>query len=517
MNLFTDDERQFAEPLAQLSYCNPFLPQRIELERAALGDEFDESDAVWSKHDDWERNRSNLATLFSRAERIAQVVHDRLISASAFDDVEVKLYEDMVIYVLYYRYHDELAELIADSSSAEGERRTVRFWKKFLTDYQRLLTIPGRPTPAESEAAHMFAGFFQVRRAFRHIFDHIVGSSLPTARVRAAAWQSIFTHDVRRYRRSLYNRLGDFTTLIMGPSGTGKELVARAIGLSRYIAFDPQKQRFAAQFAQLFYPLNISALSANLIESELFGHCRGAFTGALSDRAGWLELCEPLGTVFLDEIGDLATPIQVKLLRVLQTRTFQRSGETKDRQFHGKIIAATNQDLASKIADGTFREDFYYRLCSDIVTTAPLREQLADSPDDLGQLVLFITRRIVGDDASELAAEVEDWIDEHLGRDYAWPGNVRELEQCIRNVIIRRDYQPRLPAAAMGDNDPRQQIAADVVAGSLTADELLTRYCTLIYAQTGSYEQSAEHLNLDRRTVKSKIDEGLLKRLRDQR
>jgi transcriptional regulator with PAS, ATPase and Fis domain len=267
-------------------------------------------------------------------------------------------------------------------------------------------------------------------------------------------------------------------------------------------------------YRQLFHPLNISALSTNLIESELFGHCRGAFTGAASDRAGWLELCESLGTVFLDEIGDLEAPIQVKLLRVLQTRTFQRMGETKDRQFQGKIIAATNRDLSTKIDDGTFREDFYYRLCSDIVTTAPLREQLADSPDDLGRLVLFITKRIVGDEADELAAEVETWIDQQLGRSYDWPGNVRELEQCIRNVIIRRHYQPRPKAEQNLARDPKRQLAEEVTGGRLTADELLSRYCTLIYAGTGSYEQAAQHLKLDRRTVKSKIDEEFLQRLR---
>ena len=194
---------------------------------------------------------------------------------------------------------------------------------------------------------------------------------------------------MRRCRRSLYSRMGDFTTLISGPSGTGKELVARAIGLSRFIPFDPVAQRFADDLAGSFHALNLSALSSTLIESELFGHRRGTFTGTVGDRIGWLEVCRPLGAVFLDEIGELEPGIQVKLLRVLQTRTFQRLGETTDRTFHGKLIAATNQDLASKIEDGSFREDFYYRLCSDIITTPSLREQLDDSPQDLGNLVHF--------------------------------------------------------------------------------------------------------------------------------
>src|SRR5690606_29799135 len=127
------------------------------------------------------------------------------------------------------------------------------------------------------------------------------------------------------------------------------ELVARAIGLSRFIPFDPKTQRFAEDFAGSFFPLNLSALSATLVESELFGHCRGAFTGALQDRAGWLEVCPHYGTVFLDEIGEVDPQVQVKLLRVLQERTFNRIGETDARRFSGKIIAATNRDLATEM------------------------------------------------------------------------------------------------------------------------------------------------------------------------
>src|SRR5439155_20966969 len=124
------------------------------------------------------------------------------------------------------------------------------------------------------------------------------------------------------------------------------------------------------------YALNPSALSPTLIESERCGHRRSAFTGAVQDRAGWLEVCRPLGTVFLDEIGELDPALQVKLLRVLQTRTFQRIGDTRDRRFNGKIIAATNRDLAAEMAVGRFRKDLYYRLCSDIIVTPSLEEQL---------------------------------------------------------------------------------------------------------------------------------------------
>jgi len=198
----------------------------------------------------------------------------------------------------------------------------------------------------------------------------------------------------------------------------------------------------------------------------------------------------------------------VKLLRVLQARTFQRLGDTKTLVFRGKIMAATNRVLAHEIAAGRFREDFYYRLCSDLVTTPPLEEQLRESPDELPNLLRFIARRVVGDEeARAVADEALAWIDRHLGRAYRWPGNVRELEQCVRNVLIRGEYRPQVARHA----NATDELAAAMTAGTLTADELLGRYCTLVYAQTRSYQETARRLGIDRRTVKSKVDPELLR------
>jgi transcriptional regulator with GAF, ATPase, and Fis domain len=306
--------------------------------------------------------------------------------------------------------------------------------------------------------------------------------------------------------------MGEVATLIQGPTGTGKELVARAIGLARYLPFDPAREAFPEDAAGAFFPLHLAALSPTLIEAELFGHRRGAFTGALQDRKGWLEVCPPLGTVFLDEIGEVEPAIQVKLLRVLQTRTFQRLGETAPRRFQGKVIAATNRDLATEIDAGRFREDFYYRLCSDVIWTPSLAEQLADDPGELRRLLGALARRIAGDaEADALADEADAWIARHLGPDYPWPGNVRELEQCVRNILVRGHYRPRRPrAAATARGDFLQHIRT----GTLTADDLLRRYCTLVYAETGSYLATARRLGLDRRTTRGKVDSAWLAELR---
>ncbi len=292
--------------------------------------------------------------------------------------------------------------------------------------------------------------------------------------------------------------MGDVTTLILGPTGTGKELVARAIALSRYIPFDERTHRFAAVSSTLFAGLNLSAMSPALIESELFGHKKGAFTGALSDRKGWLEECQPSGTVFLDEVGDLDPAIQVKLLRVLQTRTFQRLGETTSRHFAGKIVAATNRDPAAAIASGELRRDFYYRLCADVITTPSLREQLDGPGDELRHLVLHIASRVAGEpEAADIAGDVLHVIEKRVGSRYAWPGNFRELEQCVRGVVVRGDYTPAVVARS-----PEQ---AGVLEGLMTEEELLRWYTALVYRQTGSYQEVARRLGIDRRTVAGRV------------
>jgi DNA-binding NtrC family response regulator len=320
---------------------------------------------------------------------------------------------------------------------------------------------------------------------------------MPAAQLRAAIWQSIFTHDMRRYRRTLYARMGEFATLITGPSGTGKELAARAIAESRYAPFDERRLAFADDGAESFFPINISALSPTLVESELFGHRRGSFTGAVADRRGWLETCPEYGSVFLDELGDLDPAIQVKLLRVIETRTFYPVGDTAGRQFRGKLITATNRDLAALMQQGRFREDLYYRLCSDQVTTPALAEQIADSSGVLRELVRYMARRVAGPEGDGFAAEVMRWIEENLGQTYRWPGNYRELEQCVKNVLIRRNYQP---PRVEGD-----EFLDAVRRGELTADELLAGYCARVYARAGSYEEAARRLGMDRRTVKAKV------------
>jgi hypothetical protein len=509
MTSLSTSQRAFLETVSRLGYCNPFLPQRVEWELEALGLDFVEGDPVWSQPvDNPERPRANVTRIVARLEPLAEQLRAGLAESAIASGRDLALYEDAVLFLIYHRYYQAFFEAGFGATRSNGAARW-HFYHQFLADWRHFFAIEGVRFPGGHEPRHTFACFRQIQRAFEQVFRDIIGGSLPAARLRASIWQSIFTHDMRRYRRTLFARMGEFATLITGPSGTGKELVARAVAQSRYLPFDDQRLTFPDEGAEAFFAINISALSPTLVESELFGHRRGSFTGAVADRKGWLETCPETGSVFLDELGDLDPAIQVKLLRVIETRTFHPVGDTAGRQFLGKLITATHRDLAALMRDGRFREDLYYRLCSDQVVTPSLAEQLADSPAVLRDLVLHMSRRVAGEEAAELAREVIEWIEGKLGSQYTWPGNYRELEQCVKNVLIRRNYRPSFRAS----EDPVEEFLGEVRGGGLSAEEVLSRYVTVVYHRTGSYEETARRLGLDRRTVKAKVDEEFLGRL----
>ena len=499
MRLFDPAEKALATDFAALVYANPFLEERITHERRILGAGHADGQPYWSLQPDAKREAA-ITAIAARCDALVETLRARIRGGGHPSRDEQQLYDDVVIYFLYERYREAILGLI---ERGEGSAR-VDFYPRFRAD---VIAYLGERT----DAGHLFACFYQVRRAFHQVYRNIVGRTRPIAALRAAVWQSIFTHDVRRYRRSLWTRMGDIPALITGPTGTGKELVARAIAYSRYIPFDERHERFTGPAQPLFVAVNIAALSPTLIESELFGHRKGAFTGAAVDREGFLESCGALGSVFLDEIGEVDPAVQVKLLRVLQSRVLQRLGDTTPRPFAGKLIAATNRDLPEEIRKGRFREDFYYRLCADTITTPSLREQLAGGESELNHLVRFICTRVAGEaEAEALTNEVMQAVEVATGHDYHWPGNFRELEQCVRSVMLRGTYQPR-PAAV--NPDARQRIAANIVSGHLTADELLSQYCTLVYANSRNYSSVAETLGIDRRTVRAKVDSQLLREL----
>jgi DNA-binding NtrC family response regulator len=503
MALFTAEQRAAAADFAALTVCNPFRPERIALERRILGARYVPVSAVWSFRSDVPVP-PNVPLLEQQAQELADTALAAWQGGAAPTTEDVRLYEDVVVYILFGRLADPFQAFL-DAPPKPAPRFTL------YDDFRRALHHYTAHAPDRlalpQEADHVFALCWQIRRAFHAIYRGLIGGSLPMAELRARLWESLFTYDLRRYRRALYQRLGDVPTLVTGPTGTGKDLVAQAIAAGQYLPFDATTRTFPAT---ALHAVNLAALPPTLIESELFGHRRGAFTGAHDDKVGWLELCQPGEVVFLDEIGELDGALQVKLLRLLQNRTFYRLGETQERRFRGKLVAATNRDLVARIAEGAFRPDLFYRLCADQLRTVALADQLRDHPEELRHYLHALACRLVGDaEAPALATHAGDWIARHLGAGYAWPGNVRELEQCLRNLLIHNHYDPPASAAPAAG----AALLAALAHGELTADELLRWYCTATYQHDPNLVHTAERLGLDRRTVKAKLDPELYARL----
>jgi len=278
------------------------------------------------------------------------------------------------------------------------------------------------------------------------------------------------------------------TVLIQGESGTGKELVARAIHFSG----DRGERPFVA--------VSCAALAETLLESELFGHERGSFTGAIAQRKGKFELADG-GTVFLDEIGDVSPKLQVDLLRVLQERRFFRVGGTTEIAVDVRVIAATHRDLAADVREGRFRDDLYYRLNVINIRIPPLRERIEDVP--------LLAQEFLDRLSHELGREVSGISEEGLRvlMDHDWPGNVRELENAVERALVtcKTGILGALDFAFLAR-------AAGVVGASasfppgLTLQEMEKQYvaATLTRLQ-GNVKAAAEALGIDRSTLYEKI------------
>jgi DNA-binding NtrC family response regulator len=365
--------------------------------------------------------------------------------------------------------------MTAFGSIASAVQAVKRGAENYLTkplDFEQLYTVVERAM----EKARLLQETQRLREKLRdrNAFKHVVAVDPKT--------QAVF---------ELVTKVGasKATVLITGESGTGKELVAEAI----YSASDRADKPFVR--------LNCAALSESLLESELFGHERGAFTGAVGRREGRFKQADG-GTLFLDEVGELSPATQVKLLRVLQEKTFERVGGNETVKVDVRLVAATHRDLRQEIAKGTFREDLFYRLNVITVDLPPLRERT----QDILPLANFFLNRYAGENGKSIEDFSEDARTAILA--HPWPGNVRELENAIERAVVLCDgpqLQGRHLPAALGQVTEGSQLP--IIPGS-TIEEL-ERFAIMktLEACGGSTSKAAMVLGVSTRKIQYKLHE----------
>ncbi len=485
----TARERQFFGLIAEAVFANPFGDEREEILRKILGREAGATSA-----------RDDRAELLHRevAQRLRRLESAKLATLDAFQGEDREILKIVFLFDAYHFCYGRLQAHIDEQIRAGDRPCAVRFAAEVLAFLQRRGFTP-------EEARRYFSLFYQLRRAHRFIDKGLTGRCPSMKELRRQLWNSVITHDIRWYDSFLMDRMEDFSTLLLGETGTGKGTAAAAIGRAGLIPFDEKNGVFVESFTRSFMAINLSLFPEPLIEAELFGHKKGAFTGAVDDHEGVFARCSPHGSILLDEIGEVSVPVQIKLLQVLQERVFSPVGGHERQHFRGRVIAATNRSLEKRGGRGVFRDDFYYRLCSNIIRVPPLRTRLAEDPGELDALLMHVLTRMAGEGAETLLDRVRDAIRRCLPESYAWPGNVRELEQCVRSILVTNGYQAD---KAIHSTAPRQRFFEGMGAGTLSAHEVLAAYCALLFERHGTLAEVARRTQLDRRTVKKYVEES---------
>jgi len=481
------EDKNFFTLAAKIIFTNPFSSEWDELKKNFQGRESSASKEPPTHF--MEAFFEPLKLRLTRLEKKGPLVLQH------YSREDRELLEYAFLFHIYRRHVVDIETLIQSTLNPKTHKPDTGFINNMLNELNR------RGFP-DDRAIRYIGIFFQFRRAFYFISRMLIGNSPSMKKLRWSLWNNVFTYDVRIYEKFLWNRMEDFSTMLLGETGTGKGAAASAIGRSAYIPYDPKKGTFTHNFNEAFKAINLSQFPETLIESELFGHRKGAFTGAVEDFQGLFERCSAYGSLFLDEIGDVSIPTQIKLLKVLEERKFLSLGGHSEKQFKGRVIAATHHSIDTLRKKGDFRQDFFYRLCSDVIILPPLRQRIQESPEELDQLVESLISRITNTQNQELVALVLGTLKKEISKDYPWPGNVRELEQAIRRILLSQSY--------LGEWVPKERTLEDefiekIRRGSLDSVGLLGFYCAFLYSRLGTYEDVARRTQLDRRTVKKYI------------
>lgn len=427
--------------------------------------------------------------------------------------------------------------------SAKDQEQT--HYGLFLKDWNDHFAGSSKATPVAvgwKDPEHCYACLNQLRRACLAI-SKLTGDSRVMQKLRKEVWEVVFTTDFSYYQRELTGLVHRIPVLLIGETGSGKTLTAKLIADSSFVPFEEVVRNGLNLDQKLPYRhFVVAEHPKDLVESALFGHDKGAFTGAVKDRKGAFEECkEPWATIFLDEIGDLPSTAQVSLLKVLQNRCFYRvGGQSPEIYFQGRVVTATNVELEKKCAKGDFRRDLYFRLKGCIVELPTVKAQL------LGQAAgehrdaefkrlwkdaarsLFL-EKAQGQVTEEMANKenerrltklsrdfLEPWLKANPGMSnggYDWPGNFRELQQCANSLLITRRYNPtsKLLAAnsqseviekATGESDDEFMHFSALFKKGWDHAKFLSEYGKAAVKHFPNIKEATRSLKVDARTLK---------------
>ncbi len=474
------EQYDFFSRIAELAFLNPFSKEREQVDCRVL-----------------DIGIGSLSFV-ERREAIQVILDERFKALERQAGFDIRRFQGRMqevmclawLFYLFHGYQQPFIEHIKAQKHAGDKAIELAFAAELVGRFEQAGFT-------REQTAYYIALLFQLQRAFTFIDEAVSGECSAIFELRMRLWNNIFTFNPAWYLDYLCDRMEDFSLLLLGETGTGKSLVARAIGCSGYIPFDMVSRRFAESFTASFRAINLSQYSTGLLESELFGHKKGAFTGAIDNHPGLFAQCSRHGSVFIDEIGDIDIPIQVKLLNVIQDRVYSPVGSHDLQRFEGRVISATNRPIEQLLEKGLFRVDLYYRLCSDVITLPSLRERLCENPDELRSLIARLLERVIESPDVELVGRIETKIHEAVPPDYHWPGNVRELEQCIRRICLTGTYQAPKPQAGNEQTGFRSE-----AGGYYSAQQLLQNYCRFLYDRLESFEAVARIAGLDSRTIK---------------